>query len=94
MPPAWLLAAVVLIPALQVPAVWYLSRYVELEDGELGRLPTGYSFADEDAQRHPDAPGSLLGQDAKTPPHLRQCDACGAANDKTYRYCQECAGLL
>lgn len=94
MPSAWLLAAVVLIPALQVPAVWYLSRYVELEDGELSRLPTGYSFAEDDAERHPDAPKALPGQGPTDPQHLLQCDACGAANDRTYRYCQECAGLL
>lgn len=87
----WPFLALVLIPVLQVPAVWFLSRYVELEDGELGHVPTGYAFAREPGQRHPDA---ATADDGQAAPNVLRCSSCGVTNSRSYRYCKHCAGLL
>jgi ribosomal protein L40E len=87
----WGVVLLVLVPLLQVPAVFYLSRYVELEDGELLRAPEGtyVTYPGETAPREPEEAG-----EAEAAGDGTACRHCGADNDPEYEYCQQCAGQL
>lgn len=82
----WLVAALVLIPAVQVPLVLYLSRYVAVEESELPSLASSYT-----------SPSGERGADdhrASSPSDAALCPRCGTTNDLGYRFCRECAALL
>jgi hypothetical protein len=82
----WLVAALVLIPAVQVPLVLYLSRYVAVEESELPSLASSYA-----------SPASEQGADeyrTSNPSDAAICPRCGTKNDLGYRFCRECASLL
>jgi hypothetical protein len=85
-PSLWLVAALVLIPAVQVPAVLYLARYVEVDESELPALPTGYTS--------PPREWGLAESEAVSVPDAAVCTRCGTANETGYRFCRECAALL
>jgi hypothetical protein len=82
----WGVLLLVVVPLLQVPAVFYLSQYVELEEGERVRPPEGtyVTYAGETEPRETADPA-----DEGT-----ACPRCGADNDPAYQYCQRCAGAL
>lgn len=83
----WGVILLVLVPLLQVPAVFYLSRYVELEEGDRVRPPEGTYVTYPGAVESSDATGSS-DRDGIA------CARCGADNDPEYEYCQRCAGRL
>jgi hypothetical protein len=81
----WLVAALVLIPAVQVPLVLYLSRYVAVEESELPSPASSYT-----------SPAGEQGADEyrTNPSDAAVCPRCGTTNDLGYRFCRECASLL
>jgi hypothetical protein len=87
----WLVAALILIPAVQVPLVLYLARYVAVEDSELPSLPSGYASPpaewgiDDSESRDDRSTGAST---------TAVCRHCGTANERGYRFCRECASLL
>lgn len=90
--PALGLLVLVVYPLLQIPVVLYLSRYVELRDGESAPHPAeGYALhADrDDGGGHPAHPEAPLPPDRGT-----VCGRCGAANGPEYRYCRDCVARL
>jgi hypothetical protein len=90
----WLVAALILIPAVQVPLVLYLARYVAVEDSELPSLPSGYASPPAewglDDRESRDDPDDQRPADSTT----AVCRCCGTANERGYRFCRECASLL
>lgn len=83
------LAALVLIPAVQIPAVLYVARYVEVDTDELPDLPSGYTSP-------PTEWG--LGDDSGTGPvsvpDRVACGHCGVENDTAFVYCRACTARL
>lgn len=74
----WPLAALVLVPALQVPGVLVVSRYVDA-DPEPGWRP-GYGERVEDAE--------------PVDPWGDRCPDCGTVNAGAYDVCRACTGRL
>lgn len=98
--PAWGVALLVLYPLAQLPVVLYLSRYVELRDGESAPHPAeGYAFhggdADGEPAGHPVAPteGSVTAGDHADEAGVT-CRRCGAANGVEFRFCRDCVARL
>lgn len=83
----WGVLLLVLVPLLQVPAVFYLSQYVELEERERVRAPEGASVTAPGAVESSN-PAESSGGDGTA------CFRCGADNDPEYEYCHQCAGPL
>jgi hypothetical protein len=85
------LAALVLIPAIQVPAVLYVARYVEVDADELPDLPSGYTS--------PPTEWGLDGSDDPeegpvSVPDRVACARCGVENDAAFVYCRACTARL
>lgn len=84
---AWAVLLLVVYPLVQLPVVVYLSRYVELGEGESpAGSPRGYAFAEEND-------GPLEPVAAAVGPGVT-CGRCGAANDADFRYCRNCLTRL
>lgn len=81
----WLIAALVLIPAVQVPLVLYLSRYVAAEESELPPVGSSGTATPREWQREEHSTSVADGA---------LCPRCGTVNDEGYRFCRACAGLL
>lgn len=89
----WLLAALVLVPAAQVPLVLYLSRYVALEESERPGLPapgttTPGEWRRDETGREPDGDEQVPAGDGIC------CRRCGTANERGYRFCRLCTAQL
>jgi len=82
----WLIAALVLIPAVQVPLVLYLSKYVAAEESELP--PVASQDAGTPQQWRCSEPATSAATDGAL------CARCGTVNEEGYRFCRECASLL
>ena len=83
----WGVLLLVLVPLLQVPAVFYLSRYVELEEGERVR-PSEGTYVTYVGETEPGEADDSADGDGTA------CSRCGADNDPAYEYCRRCAGSL
>jgi hypothetical protein len=82
----WLVAALVLIPAVQVPLVLYLSKYVAADESELPPVASQDAGTPQQWRRSdPETPGATDGA---------RCATCGTVNESGYRFCRECASLL
>ncbi|MFB6206558.1 MAG: zinc ribbon domain-containing protein [Haloglomus sp.] len=90
----WLVAALVVIPAVQVPLVLYLSQYVAVEESELPPVASGHSATPREWQ--PDDGNGDESGDAKTAASVdgALCARCGTENEPGYRFCRACAALL
>ncbi|WP_254822403.1 DUF7577 domain-containing protein [Haloglomus halophilum] len=82
----WLVAALVLIPAVQVPLVLYLSKYVAADESELPPVASGDAGTPKQWRR-PD-PATAGATDGA------RCPTCGTVNEEGYRFCRACASLL
>jgi hypothetical protein len=82
----WLVAALVLIPAVQVPLVLYLSKYVAADESELPPVASGDAGTPQ--QWRVTGTASASGTDGVL------CAHCGTVNEEGYRFCRVCAGLL
>ncbi|PSP96723.1 hypothetical protein BRC89_13305 [Halobacteriales archaeon QS_4_70_19] len=82
----WLVAALVLVPAAQVPLVLYLSRYVALEESERPGLPAAGTTTP--SEWRPDETGPEPDGDEAC------CRRCGTANEQGYRFCRACTAPL
>jgi len=99
---AWLHVAAVLFvllyAAAQLPAVLWLAKFFELEDGEQVD-PTGGVFEEPDSRPHvPDETYEAVhvpGEDGAPPTSDRaRCAICGAENEPDFAYCQNCVAHL
>jgi len=97
----WIHAAallfLVLYAAIQVPAVLWISRLFELEDGE--RVdPTGGVFEEGDRSHIPEENYEAVhvpGEDGEPPVSDRtKCAICGTENEPNFRFCQNCVAPL
>lgn len=89
---------IVLYAAIQVPAVLWISKYFELEEGE--RVdPTGGVFEAPESRPHlPEETYQAVyvpGEDGAPPTSDRTtCAICGWENEPQFSYCQNCVAHL
>lgn len=82
----WLVAALVLIPAVQVPLVLYLSKYVAVEESELPPLASSRSVTPREWIPDEERPGAAG--------DVARCSRCGIENEPGYRFCRQCTAPL
>lgn len=83
----WGAVLLVVYSLLQIPAVLFVSRYVELDEEERREPPVWGRGVGADVRQfeRPDAPES---------PTARTCGSCGADNDPAFVYCRCCVARL
>lgn len=83
--PDWALVVLVAYPLVQIPLVFYLARWFELDGNAPVLTPTRAYWT-----------GQVAGEGHAGPTATRpgRCRQCGAENDPTFTYCGNCASAL
>lgn len=83
--PDWALVVLVAYPLVQIPLVFYLARWFELDGDAPINTPTRAYWTGGVADE-------LYDQQAAT--RSGRCRRCGAENDPRYTFCQACVAQL